>query len=121
MNARTYPDTVHELLVMQAGVCGQAPALVVAGRPSMTYGVLRSQVERTVTTLAASGLGRGSRIGISLPNGPETAVLILSALTGAIWVPLNPNLGASEYRFLLARLRVDALVAPEGVETPAVA
>ena len=121
MNARTSPRTVHELLVMQAGVCGQAPALVVAGRRSMTYTVLRSEVERTVTTLASAGIGRGSRVGISLPNGPETAVLILSALTGAIWVPLNPALGATEYRFLLGRLRVDALIAPEGAETPAVA
>jgi acyl-CoA synthetase (AMP-forming)/AMP-acid ligase II/acyl carrier protein len=106
---------------MQAGVCGQAPALVVAGRQSMTYTVLRSVVERTVTTLASAGLGRGSRVGVSLPNGPETAVLILSALTGAIWVPLNPELGATEYRFLLGRLRVDALITPEGAETPAVA
>jgi acyl-CoA synthetase (AMP-forming)/AMP-acid ligase II len=121
MNARTRPGTVHELLVMQAGVRGDAPALVSAGRPPMTYAALRAEVERTVTTLASTGLGRGSRVAVSLPNGPETAVMILSALTDAIWVPLNPELSAAEYDFLLRRLHVDALVVPEDAETPAIA
>ena len=115
------PATIHELLLRQVDVCGRAPAIVVRDRQALTYGALSSEVERTVAALAAAGIGRGTRVALSFSNGAEATVLMLAVMAGAIAVPMNSALDPATCESLLRNLRIAALIAPEGADTPAVA
>ncbi len=66
-----------------------------------TFGALRAQSNRLANLLAASGLACGDRVGLLLPQRPETAVAHIAVYkTGAIAVPLFTLFGpeALEYR-----------------------
>ncbi|HEV8096695.1 MAG TPA: non-ribosomal peptide synthetase, partial [Burkholderiales bacterium] len=71
-----------------------------------------------VRSLATFGLGRGSRIGVALPNGPEMAVVLLAATDCATCAPLNPSSDETSSRHLLKTLRIDALIVPGGEVSP---
>jgi len=90
------------------------PALVVPedGRV-LTYGQLADRVEGLAGSLAAAGVGRGERVALSLPNGPD-AVRVLLAITalGAAAAPLNPAYTRSEYLFYLSDIAPKLLLLP---------
>ncbi len=112
-----YPaSTVNELLAKTAA---DTPAIGAPGRPWMTHGGLRAQIERTVTALNALGIGRNDRVAIVLPNGPEMATSFLSIAAGATTAPLNPAYRTEEFAFYLGDLHARALVIAEGMESPA--
>ena len=113
-------DTVPELLSLHARTRGSAPAIVDPDRQSLSYATLCREVEHTGALLAESGLGRGHRIAVALPNGTETAVVMLAAMSFAVCVPLDPSLESSAYRSLFEGMRVDALFAPQGEDLPSV-
>ncbi len=96
-----------------------APALRAPGRPTLTHGALRALAHRTVETLNGIGIGRGDRVAIVLPNGPEMAAAFLCIAAGACTAPLNPAYKEEEFAFYLEDLKAKALVVQEGVETPA--
>jgi acyl-CoA synthetase (AMP-forming)/AMP-acid ligase II len=83
----------------------------------ITYGGLRQQVEATAEALAASGIRRGDRVGIGLPNGLPTIVAFLAASMAGTAAPLNPAYKEDEFSFYLedtnARL---LLLPPDGAE-----
>ena len=59
------------------------------------------------------GFGRGHRIAIVLPNGPELALAILSIANWACCVPLNASGGAtSELAADLQRARINLVIGP---------
>ena len=58
----------------------------------------------TVERLAALGIGRGDRVAIVLPNGPEMATAFVSVAAGATTAPLNPAYRAEELDFYLSDL-----------------
>ncbi len=89
------------------------------GRPDLTYGELRRQVERTVAGLNQRGIGRGDRVAIVLPNGPEMASAFVSVAAGATTAPLNPAYTESEFAFYLQDLGAKALILAEGANSPA--
>jgi acetyl-CoA synthetase len=75
-----------------------APAILVAdGREVqrvVTFGELSDDSNRLANALRALGVTAGDRIGIALPQRPETAVAhIASAKLGAIAVPLSTRFG----------------------------
>jgi acyl-CoA synthetase (AMP-forming)/AMP-acid ligase II len=78
------------------------------------------QVDATILSLATAGFGRGDRVALALPNGPEMAVALLAVTGCATCVPLNPALDETSYLVALQTLRVDVLIVPEGEDTPAV-
>jgi acyl-CoA synthetase (AMP-forming)/AMP-acid ligase II/acyl carrier protein len=80
---------------------------------------LRRQVDGTVAWLNAFGIGRGDRVAIVLPNGPEMAVAFLGVSAGAVSAPLNPAYTAEEFAFYLADLHAKALIAQRGIDSPA--
>ena len=45
----------------------------------MTHGELRQAIASNIEALNAVGIGRGDRIAIVLPNGPEMATAFLAA------------------------------------------
>jgi len=70
-----------------------------AGDRAFTHAEVHEGAARAASLLAASGAGRGDRVLIALPDGPEFAWAFLGAVRmGAIAVPVNPRLTASDHR-----------------------
>src|SRR5215472_17535366 len=111
--------TMLELIEEAAKLHGPSPALLAPDRLPLSYDALLRQLERAGALFAAIGLGRGQRIALALPDGPETAVAILSAMSWATGAPLNPAASEASCRALLERMRAAALVIAEGSEPPA--
>lgn len=96
-----------------------APALRAPGRPMLTHQGLRELAASTVATLNARGIGRGDRVAIVLPNGPEMAAAFLCVAAGASTAPLNPGYKGEEFAFYLEDLKPKALIVQKGEATPA--
>ncbi|MBO0711075.1 MAG: AMP-binding protein [Acetobacteraceae bacterium] len=109
-------DTVLGLLARGAS---DAPALGAPGRPWLSYGGLRTLARRTVDDFNRMGIGRGERVAIVLPNGPEMAASFVAIAAGASTAPLNPAYRHEEFDFYLGDLDAKALVILEGMESPA--
>ena len=103
-----------------AGGDGGSPAIGAPGRTYLDYAGLAEHVDRTVTSLNALGLGRGDRVGIVLPNGPEMASAFVSLAAGTTTAPLNPGYRRKEYDFYLEDLGAKALIVEAGSESEAV-
>ena len=83
----------------------------------ISYGELRRQVEAFAEALAASGVGRGDRVGIALPNGLPNIVAFLGASMAGTAAPLNPAYKEDEFRFYLEDTNARVLVLPpEGID-----
>lgn len=112
-----YPfDHLRELL--ERGEAGR-PAISAPGRRPLTHGGLRDLTERTVAALNRLGIGRGDRVGIVLPNGPEAAASFIAIAAGAATAPLNPAYRREEFEFYLSDLHAKALVIQHGTDSPA--
>jgi len=100
---------------------GEDEAVAIAGHdaPPMTYAGLRALVDRTVASLNGLGVGRGDRVAIVLPNGPEMATAFLSVAAAAASAPLNPTYRQDEFEFYLDDLKAKALIVEAGSESPA--
>lgn len=96
-------------------------AIGAPGRPWQTFGDLRALARRTVAALNASGIGRGDRVAIVLPNGPEAASCFAAVACGATAAPLNPAYKADEFAFNLTDLNVRAAIVMDGADSPAIA
>ncbi|SON57491.1 Acetyl-coenzyme A synthetase [Hartmannibacter diazotrophicus] len=91
------------------------PALIVhreAGPPRFaTYGYLASWSNRLANALKASGLAVGDRMGILLPQSPETVISHVAAYKmGAIAVPLAILFGTEALRYRLKDAGIKVLV-----------
>ena len=109
-------ETIADLI---AGGADSAPAIGAPGRAALSYAGLRDLAAQTRATLNGAGIGRGDRVAIVLPNGPEMAAAFLAIGTAATTAPLNPAYKAEEYDFYLGDLGTRALVVQAGVDTPA--
>ncbi|UCE30102.1 MAG: AMP-binding protein, partial [Burkholderiales bacterium] len=109
--------TIRELLAAGAD---DAPALTAPQVPALTYAGLRTLVDDTARTLDAMGIGRGDRVAIVLPNGPEMASAFLAVAACAASAPLNPAYRAEEFEFYLSDLNARGLVVEAGSSSPAV-
>ncbi|MCE8008219.1 acyl--CoA ligase [Aestuariivita sp.] len=96
-----------------------APAIGAPGRDWLSYGDLRAQAKKVADQLHACGIGRGDRVAIVLPNGPEMAVCFVSVAQAATTAPLNPGYREDEFAFYLEDLRAKAIILPHGYDGPA--
>ncbi|MDB5481756.1 MAG: AMP-dependent synthetase and ligase [Caulobacteraceae bacterium] len=112
----TAASTIWDLLAR-----GEDDAVAIAASSAgpLTYQGLREQVDETVNALNAAGIGRGDRVAIVLPNGPETAAAFLGVAAGATSAPLNPQYRAEELEFYLTDLAAKALVVEAGAPAAA--
>lgn len=110
-------ETVRDLLAPHPAI---AAAILAPERPVLTFGDLRELADATVATLNAVGIGRGDRVAIVLPNGPEMATAFITVACGATTAPLNPAYRAEELDFYLSDLRAKALIVAAGDDGPAV-
>ena len=109
-------DTVKDLLSSHPA---DAPALGAAGRDWLTFGQLRDLTDATLATVNGLGIGRGDRLAIVLPNGPEMAAAFVTLACGTTTAPLNPAYREEEYDFYLSDLKAKALVVAEDYDGPA--
>ena len=83
----------------------------------ITYGGLRKQVQAVAEALAASGVNRGDRVGIAMPNGLPNIVAFLAASQAGTAAPLNPAYKEDEFRFYLEDTSAKVLLLPpEGLD-----
>ena len=108
--------TVFDLL---ADGANDAPAIGAPERDSLDFKGLKSLAEKTVTALNERGLGRGDRIAIVLPNGPEMAASFIAIACGCSTAPLNPAYRKEEFDFYLSDLNAKALIVDAGSTSPA--
>jgi oxalate---CoA ligase len=94
-------------------------ALAAPERPPLDFGALRRLIGDTAGTLNGLGIGRGGRVAIVLPNGPEMAAAFLAIGAGAATAPLNPAYREDEFDFFLSDLEPRALLLAAGMESPA--
>ncbi len=87
----------------------------------LTYGGLRDLTEDVRKALHGFGIGRGDRVAIVLPNGPEMAAAFITIAQVAVTAPLNPAYREDEYAFYLEDLKAKALVVMAADDGPAVA
>ena len=102
---------------------GQDEAIAIAahGAPPLTYARLSALVDSAVASLNRLGVGRGDRVAIVLPNGPEMATAFLAVAAGATSAPLNPAYRQDEFEFYLSDLNAKALIVEAGSASPAIA
>jgi acyl-CoA synthetase (AMP-forming)/AMP-acid ligase II len=84
----------------------------------LSYAALYHEIDRIGTILATMGLGRHSRIALSLADGPEGAVTMLATMIWATAAPLGAALDLDTCADLLARLRIDAVMVKDGERSP---
>ena len=107
------------LTALLAAGADDATALHAPGGAPLSYRALRAQVERTIAALNALGIGRGDRVAIVLPNGPDMAAAFVGIAAGCASCPLNPAYRADEFEFYLSDLKAKALVVERGSASPA--
>ena len=96
-----------------------SPAILAEGRAALTFGALVALAKETTQRLNALGIGRGDRVALVLPNGPEMAAAFLAVGAGATTCPLNPAYRTDEFAFYLEDLKAKALILPAASDSPA--
>ena len=115
------PITVPGLVASRAEIEPGSVAIDAPQRTPLTYLGLKHQIESTVKTLNACGVGREDRVAIVLPNGPELAVAFVSVAAGSTCAPLNPSYRRAEFEFYLSDLNAKALLVLKASDSPAIA
>lgn len=103
--ARNYPDKV-------ALVCGDA---------RYTYRQIEEQANRLAHSLVKTGVERGDRVVIFLPNSVEAVLSIFAVLkAGAVFVVLNPSTKPDKLSYVLNNCRATTMItaAGKGGEVP---
>ncbi|MBV8167884.1 MAG: AMP-binding protein, partial [Alphaproteobacteria bacterium] len=77
-----------------------------------TWAEIHDRALRVARGLAAAGIGPGDRVAVMAPNSDRFAVTILALhRLGAILVPVNPDFGVEEARYILEHAEVAGIVA----------
>ena len=111
-------DTLAALIAARDGA---APAIGAPGRAWLDSAGLQDQAVRVAQALHRAGVGRGDRVAIVLPNGPEMAAAFVTVAGVATTCPLNPAYTEDEFAFYLGDLGARAIILPEGESGPALA
>lgn len=84
--------------------------LLIAGEQRLSYLDVERESARLALGLLASGIGKGTRVGLLMPNGPDWVLAWLAASRiGALVIPLSTFSQARELRWLLRHADVDTL------------
>jgi crotonobetaine/carnitine-CoA ligase len=102
--------SLGSVLASRAAAAPEREFLVFEGRP-LTYGDALREVDRAATMYAARGVKPGDRVGVMSQNHPSTVVTWFAlARLGAIMVPVNPDYGVAEARYVLSHAQVSAVL-----------
>jgi len=109
--------TVYGLVDLHSRSNPDALALLGEGKSPLTYHRLGTQVKAIGERLNQLGIGRGDRVAVVLPNGPEMAVAFLGVAASATCAPLNPAYRADEFDFYLSDLNAKAVLVSGGLDS----
>lgn len=109
-------DTLKGLLESHPGT---APAIGAPERQWLDYAGLRALSDSVASALHNAGIGRGDRVAIVLPNGPEMATAFVTIAQTAVTAPLNPAYREDEFAFYIDDLKAKAVVLMDGDNGPA--
>ena len=122
MSARLAADNGGERLgdlLDRAAEPGRVALVTAETGETLSYEGLTAAAASLAGRLATLGAGRGSRIALVLPDGPDFLQLLLAVTRlGAIAAPLNAAYKRDEYEFYLDDLQPQLLLVPIG-ELPA--
>jgi acyl-CoA synthetase (AMP-forming)/AMP-acid ligase II len=108
-----FPDftpTIPVLVRTRTERFGARP-MILLGERRITYAEADERSARLARGLLASGLGKGSRVGLWLPNGPDWVVAFLAAARiGAIVVPVNTFYKPRELGWVMRHADVQLLL-----------
>ena len=93
---------------------GDRNAIIAPGRPPLRFADLPRRLESIRRALHHSGVGRGDRVVVTLPQGADMAVCYLGVAACATCVPLNPAYTEAELARILERIAPAAVVVPVG-------
>jgi len=113
------PQSIDDAIEHFAATAPEAVFMLALDREPLTYADLQEHVRRTRAALGAAGIGRGDRVAVVLPSGPEMTSAYLSIASSATFAPLNPAYPEAEFDFCLSDLRPAALVVAEGMDSAA--
>ncbi|MGA8262407.1 MAG: AMP-binding protein [Arenicellales bacterium] len=108
--------TVYTMLAERSASGPEAFALLAPGRDALSFGALMRQIDELRGRLNGLGLGRGDRIVVPAPRGPETATAVLAVCSCATCIPMHPSATPSEWRSTLLAGRAKAVLAPKPVD-----
>jgi acyl-CoA synthetase (AMP-forming)/AMP-acid ligase II len=79
----------------------------------LTFGAAETRSRLLAKRLVRAGVGKGTRVGLWFPQGPDFAVALLAVTRmGALAVPLSTFLRAPELRQVVRHADIDTLMAP---------
>jgi len=105
-----HDGTLVGILASRIAAAPDRPFLQFGGR-SRTYAEFGADVERTAALLHARGVRPGERIAVVSANHPGTVTALFAlARLGAIMVPVNPDYGVEEARYVLAHAAVSGVI-----------
>jgi acyl-CoA synthetase (AMP-forming)/AMP-acid ligase II len=105
-----FTPTMPEMIRTRTQRFGARPMILLKGQ-RLTYAEADERSARLARGLLASGHGKGSRIGIWLPNGPDWVTSFLAAARiGAVAVPLNTFYKPRELGWVLRHADVQTLL-----------
>jgi len=113
MTALEYAPTIPNLVRRSAERFGNREYLVTADQ-SLTFAQAEVQSRRLAKRLLKSGVGKGTRVGMLLPQGPEFVVTMLAITRiGALAVPLSTFLRGPELRRAVRHADMHMLIATQ--------
>ena len=104
LEAEPLPDTLGALLDQAVARFGADPVWIHVDRdlPSISWHALDRMVARAANALREFGVGKGTHVGVMLPNVPDALVVWLAiARLGATMVPINPAYTPRELHYWL--------------------
>jgi acyl-CoA synthetase (AMP-forming)/AMP-acid ligase II len=108
--------TLPEMLAWRAAETPAATAFTFGGT-SRTFAELGREIDRFAAVVAGRGLGRGERVLLALPNGPDFfAVFYGIQRAGATAVPIFPGSGADRLFDLTRLSRARLVVLQDGLD-----
>lgn len=88
-----------------------ANVLIVYEGQRLTYGEAAAQSARLARGMLASGISKGSRIGLLMPNSPDFVIAWLAAARiGAVIIPINTFYKPKELAFVLRHADIQVLL-----------
>jgi acyl-CoA synthetase (AMP-forming)/AMP-acid ligase II len=113
MRAPSFPDfdPTTPVLIRTLAARHRDRELIVGDDGRLSYAEAETISARMARSLLAAGVGKGTRVGICFPNGPEWVLAWLAATRiGAVAVPLNTFFKARELGWMLRHADVAVLL-----------
>ncbi len=112
-------STLYELYRQHAQTQGDAVAVQGLNAVGLTYRGLIVQTERISAALAAWGIGRGDRVIVQLPNGPEALVTMHGVAAAVLALLIDPRADAAEADYFARFTEPKAVLVQQGSESSA--